>query len=102
MLNTSGRELLADGKQEFYFSAASSLEISIKMALGKLQLPKSPITYVPERLALQGIQPLPILHQNALAVYALPTHHPDPFDRLLIALFRSIRSRFFGAERKAR
>jgi PIN domain nuclease of toxin-antitoxin system len=29
--------------------------------------------------------PLPILHQHALAVYELPAHHYDPFDRMLIA-----------------
>jgi PIN domain nuclease of toxin-antitoxin system len=84
-INQRGCELLADGTQELYFSAASSWEISIKMALGKLQLPESPVNYVPRRLADQGIRPLPIMHQHALAVYALPMHHQDPFDRLLIA-----------------
>ena len=84
-INPVGRELLADGKQEFYLSAASSWEIGIKAASGKLQLPGPPVTYVPKRLADQGIIPLPILHQHALAVYDLPKHHTDPFDRLLIA-----------------
>jgi PIN domain nuclease of toxin-antitoxin system len=84
-INRAGRELLADGKQEFYLSAASSWEISIKTSSGKLQLPGSPASYVPKRLADQGIIPLPILHQHALAVYDLPKHHTDPFDRLLIA-----------------
>ncbi len=84
-INRVGRELLADGKQEFYLSAASSWEISIKAASGKLQLPGSPASYVPSRLAQQGITPLPILHQHAFAVYDLPKHHTDPFDRLLIA-----------------
>ncbi len=84
-INRAGRELLADGKQEFYLSAASSWEISIKTSSGKLQLPRPPTSYVPKRLADQGIIPLPILHQHALAVYDLPKHHTDPFDRLLIA-----------------
>ncbi len=84
-INRAGRELLADGKQEFYLSAASSWEISIKTSSGKLQLPGPPTSYVPKRLADQGIIPLPILHQHALAVYDLPKHHTDPFDRLLIA-----------------
>lgn len=84
-LNRRSRDLLADGRQEIYFSAASSWEISIKMSLGKLQLPDSPEVYVPNRLAAQAIQQLPILHHHALRVYSLPRHHPDPFDRLLIA-----------------
>lgn len=84
-INRRAREILADGKQEIYFSAASAWEVSIKMALGKLYLPETPEIYVPERLAAQAIQPLPILHHHALRVYSLPLHHEDPFDRLLIA-----------------
>jgi PIN domain nuclease of toxin-antitoxin system len=84
-INKQGRDLLADGQLEFYLSAASSWEISIKASSGKLPLPAPPPSYVPKRLAEQGITPLPILHQHALAVYNLPRHHTDPFDRLLIA-----------------
>jgi PIN domain nuclease of toxin-antitoxin system len=84
-ISQKGRDLLADGKQELYLSAASAWEIGIKMALGKLQLPGPPARYVPRRMAEQNIQALPILHQHALGVYSLPAHHQDPFDRLLIA-----------------
>jgi PIN domain nuclease of toxin-antitoxin system len=84
-INQLGRELLADGKQELYLSAASSWEISIKASSGKLQLPGPPPSFIPRLLAEQRITPLPILHQHALAVYDLPKHHSDPFDRLLIA-----------------
>jgi PIN domain nuclease of toxin-antitoxin system len=84
-INKQGRDLLADGKQELYLSAASAWEIGIKAALGKLRLPESPVRYVPTRLTQQGIDPLPVLQQHALAVYELPMHHTDPFDRLLIA-----------------
>jgi PIN domain nuclease of toxin-antitoxin system len=84
-INKQGRDLLADGKQELYLSAASAWEIGIKAAFGKLRLPESPVRYVPRRLTQQGICPLPVLQQHALAVYELPMHHTDPFDRLLIA-----------------
>jgi PIN domain nuclease of toxin-antitoxin system len=36
-------------------------------------------------MADQGLRPLPVSHQHALAVFGLPDHHQDPFDRLLIA-----------------
>ena len=88
-LNKKARELLADGTQELYFSAASSWEIAIKASLGKLSLPDSPASYVPSRLAMQGIQNLPVLTKHALAVYDLPMHHADPFDRLLVAQART-------------
>jgi PIN domain nuclease of toxin-antitoxin system len=77
--------LLARGSQEIYLSAVSSWEIGIKSALGKLRLPEPVVSYVPKRMAAQGIRPLPITHSHALAVSELPTYHSDPFDRLLIA-----------------
>jgi PIN domain nuclease of toxin-antitoxin system len=87
-LNKQARELISDGTQELYFSAASSWEIAIKSRIGKLKFPESPVTYVPRRLSAQRIQPLPILQKHALAVCDLPMHHADPFDRLLIAQAR--------------
>ena len=79
------RRLIAEGREELYLSAASSWEISIKSALGKLRLPESPSIFVPKRLAAEGVRPLAITHMHALRVADLPLHHTDPFDRLLIA-----------------
>src|SRR5579859_7294235 len=84
-INPKGRRLLASGSAELYLSAASSWEISIKSALGKLTLPEPPAQYVPKRMAAQGIRPLLISHTHALTVSDLPKFHTDPFDRLLIA-----------------
>lgn len=66
-------------------SAASSWEISVKYALGKLALPVPPEEYVPDRMRTSGISGLPVSHRHALRVSRLPDHHRDPFDRLLIA-----------------
>jgi PIN domain nuclease of toxin-antitoxin system len=88
-LNRNALELLADRKQEIYLSAASSWEMGIKVALGKLQLPEPAASYVPKRLSVEGIRPLVITHSHALAVGELPPHHQDPFDRMLIAQARS-------------
>jgi PIN domain nuclease of toxin-antitoxin system len=84
-ISREGRELLVRGRQEIYLSAASSWEIGIKSALGKLRLPEPAISYVPKRMAAQGLRPQAITHSHALAVSELPTYHTDPFDRLLIA-----------------
>lgn len=70
---------------ELFFSAASTWEICIKYALGKLALPLPPKDYIPSRMQRSGTQPLPIAHAHALAVSQLPDHHRDPFDRILIA-----------------
>jgi len=84
-IRREGRELLARGTEELYLSAASSWEIGIKVALGKLTLPEPVASYVPKRMSAQAIRPLPITHGHALAVVGLPQYHNDPFDRLLIA-----------------
>lgn len=69
---------------ELWVSAASSWEIAIKYALGRLPLPQPPQRYVPERIrAIRG-QPLAVEHAHALAVASLEPLHRDPFDRLLV------------------
>jgi PIN domain nuclease of toxin-antitoxin system len=79
------RSLIESHGTVLLLSAASSWEIAIKFALGRLPLPTEPSRYVPERIRLLGATPIPIEHSHALAVAALPHHHADPFDRLLVA-----------------
>jgi len=84
-IGTAGLEILASREEEIYLSAASSWEIAIKTRLGKFQLPEPPGRYVPKRLIDQGIRSLPINQDYSLKVYDLPSHHSDPFDRIIIA-----------------
>lgn len=77
--------LVEDRRNTLLVSAASSWEIAIKYALGRLSLPEAPERFVPERLRLIGADALAIEHSHALAVAALPPLHNDPFDRLLVA-----------------
>jgi PIN domain nuclease of toxin-antitoxin system len=79
------RGAIEEGSNEILISVASSWEIAIKYALGKLPLPESPETFVPSRLQREEFRTLHIEHRHALAVASLPPHHRDPFDRLLIA-----------------
>ncbi len=84
-LSAESRSLLSSSRNVVYLSAASAWELAIKAALGKIELPEPVETYVPTRMARQGITALPITHTHALRVSTLPPHHRDPFDRLLIA-----------------
>ena len=77
--------ILIAPENELYLSAASSWEIAIKYALGKLRLPGLPGEVVPGLMARSGVVPLPVHHAHALQVAQLPPHHRDPFDRLLVA-----------------
>jgi len=79
------RGILQDPDNQLFLSAASSWEIAIKYALGKLPLPLPPMEYVLSRMETSGTTPLPVQHSHALHVGSLPHHHADPFDRLLIA-----------------
>ena len=67
---------------EVYVSAASIWEISIKAALGKL---KADAAEVLAAVQPAGLGLLPITGEHAARVARLPTHHKDPFDRILIA-----------------
>jgi PIN domain nuclease of toxin-antitoxin system len=77
--------MVQDVDNELLLSAASSWEIAVKFALGKLPLPMPPHEYVPTRMASSGTLGLPVEHVHALQVSRLPLHHRDPFDRLLVA-----------------
>jgi PIN domain nuclease of toxin-antitoxin system len=82
------RSLLAelqDPATRLLLSAASSWEIAIKWAAGRLPLPEPAWTYVPDRMRTSGVSGLAVEHVHALQVTKLPRHHGDPFDRLLIA-----------------
>ncbi len=84
-LNQASRDVLRAPQHELYFSAVSVWEIAIKSSLGKLQLPEPPRIVIPRETTRQGLRSLPVTNLHALAVYDLPLHHGDPFDRLLIA-----------------
>ena len=77
--------MLSRRDHQLYLSAASSWEIAIKVALGKLHLPEPPPKYIPSRMEALDILGLPVEHAHALRVFDLPPHHRDPFDRILVA-----------------
>lgn len=84
-LNANARDILRNPENEVFFSAASAWEIVVKFSLGKLDLPLPPTKYVPDRLEILGHRELPIRQDHVLRIEALPLHHRDPFDRVLIA-----------------
>ena len=73
------------GSSELSLSIASFWEILIKVQSGKLNLPRPAGPYLISRLAENRIKTLPISIDHLLALDRLPTHHRDPFDRMLIA-----------------
>ena len=84
-LSQHARSLVLTTANELFLSTASAWEIAIKHARGKLVLPEAPQRYVPSRVDALRTWALPIEHSHALRVAALPPHHSDPFDRMLVA-----------------
>lgn len=84
-LSERAREVLSDGDNDLVFSAASGWEIAIKARLGRLHVPGDLNTYLFRQLTENYTSVLPVHLSHALRVHALPEHHRDPFDRLLVA-----------------
>jgi PIN domain nuclease of toxin-antitoxin system len=63
-------------------SSISLVEIAIKTTIGKLKLSADVAWQALENL---DIRILPYTADHAFELFALPTHHADPFDRQIIA-----------------
>jgi len=79
------RALLLDDSNALLFSAASAWELAIKTSMGRLTFATPLETYLPQKLASEGLEPLAITIDHATRTESLPWHHRDPFDRLLVA-----------------
>jgi PIN domain nuclease of toxin-antitoxin system len=82
-----GRRLATEARRAIeeadavYVSAATAWEVAIKTGLGRLR----PTRTVEEATRESGFLELPVTFRHAERVAALPAHHRDPFDRLLVA-----------------
>jgi len=66
-------------------SCVSTLEIAIKVSIGKLHLSEPAHDFVYSQMAALSMTSLPVYLSHSLRVAELPLHHRDPFDRLLVA-----------------
>ncbi len=80
LLQRTARSAIADADVVFV-SAATAWEAAIKASLGRLKLPDTVASGVDD----SGFEKLPITFPHAESAAALPKHHHDPFDRMLVA-----------------
>ena len=80
-LGRSTRAAVADPANTVFVSAASPWEIAIKRATGKLIIEGA----VRDWIGQIDFRELPITIEHGTAAGALPFHHRDPFDRMLVA-----------------
>src|SRR5262245_15598857 len=78
------RAVCYDPANALLLSVASIWEMQIKLQLGKLTL-KLPLPGLIASQRKNGVNILPISVRHVLGLDALPLHHKDPFDRILIA-----------------
>jgi len=83
-LSKKARDMIESPRSSIWISAASVWEISIKHSLGRGDIPVSGQDAL-RYFRGSGYRFLPVDPEHAAAVEDLPTHHHDPFDRILIA-----------------
>ena len=84
-LSRLARSLMTEDGVRLFLSSASLWEIAIKVSVGKLVLSAPFAELIPEQLAVNDIDILPIEVSDLAVLVQLPFHHRDPFDRLLAA-----------------
>ena len=97
-LGPQARALIADPAHDVLLSAVSLWEIVVKVRIGKLV---ADVREVAEAAAAEGVALLPIEVPHLTALAALPAHHRDPFDHLLIAQAIAEDAAFLTADRNA-
>lgn len=80
-MSLDARQMIDDATNEVVVSAASVWELAIKAARGRLHLPHDYLV----QLDVREVDVLDVRADHAVAAAALPPHHRDPFDRMLIA-----------------
>ncbi|HEX5041133.1 MAG TPA: type II toxin-antitoxin system VapC family toxin [Candidatus Limnocylindria bacterium] len=79
------KSVLEEPANDLYLSAAAVWELAIKASAGKLKYTGNPSVQIPLHIQRSGVYPLDVTAEHALAAAALPMHHRDPFDRMLVA-----------------
>ena len=83
-LGRRARAAIESGATTVRVSAATAWELAIKSRIGRLTLRDPLHVWMPAALDSSGFMTLDVTLEHAVAVAALPDHHADPFDRLLI------------------
>ena len=81
LLSKQALTAIKERDNKIIVSVVSAWEIAIKKAIGKLETPEN----LKEMIADSGFELMPVHYEHAWQVKDLPSHHRDPFDRLLVS-----------------
>lgn len=80
-LPAPARAAIAEPGNDVLVSAATVWEIAVKKEAGRLDAPSD----ILDALEANDFGALPITGRHAVVAASLPSHHTDPFDRMLVA-----------------
>lgn len=83
-LSSSVKAIIKNIDQSCYISIASLWELTIKIQLGKLVI-KTPLNEIFDFVERNSIEIIPINTEHLLQLSKLPSHHNDPFDRIIVS-----------------
>lgn len=83
-LSKNARKVIESNSAGNYVSIASLWEIAIKVSLNKLEL-KRPYQDIHHLIISNAFKVLSISFDDTSTISALPFHHRDPFDRIIVA-----------------
>jgi len=84
-LSSKVKALLLDHENTLHISIVSAWEVAIKASIGKLPEFDGGVKAFWTEMEANPIVFLPVGKRHVEVVEALPFHHRDPFDRLLVA-----------------
>ncbi len=84
-LSATARMAMTTPNNRVFVSTASHWEIAIKISTGKLKLAEPFPDFVQHAITDNGFAILPIEPRHTAELIALPYHHRDPFDRMIVA-----------------
>lgn len=91
------QSVLASLDNELLLSSISILEIALKHARKKIDMPEALVRQAVQDLALTLVAFEPL---HAYRLFTLPMHHGDPFDRMIIATALSEDVPLIGGDRQ--
>jgi PIN domain nuclease of toxin-antitoxin system len=80
-LDSGARAAIRDPGNDVIVSAATIWELALKRAKGRIVLNPD----LTAAVQASGFSSLPVTSEDAERASGLPTHHDDPFDRMLVA-----------------
>jgi PIN domain nuclease of toxin-antitoxin system len=84
-LSRHTRALILDAANDIHVSVVTFWEVSLKFALGKIELQGITPAELPDAAIQMGFTLLPLAPRDAATFYQLPRfQHKDPFDRMLV------------------